>query len=64
MDRTGARQSKEPEEEGGHSVGAVATLRNYLVLPLLVGVGFSLGMAIGYELFDLAKGALRSASAD
>lgn len=50
---------KLPREEEKYTVGTVATVRNYFVLPLLVGVGFSLGMAIGYELFDAAKGAVR-----
>ena len=44
-----------PREEEKYSIGTVATVRNYFVLPLLVGVGFSLGMAIGYEAFDAAK---------
>lgn len=32
-----------------------ATLRNYLLLPFLVGVGFSLGCAVGYAIYDTAK---------
>jgi hypothetical protein len=63
MERGGGKQSRDEGDET-YSVGAVATLRNYLVLPLLVGVGFSLGMAIGYELFDAVKGAVRSAASD
>ncbi len=51
-------------EEDDSRVGALSVLRTYFVLPLLVGVGFSLGMAIGYEVFDAAKSAVRSAVSD
>ncbi len=47
------------DEEDQYSIGTVATLRNYFVLPFLIGVGFSLGMAVGYEVFDAAKNALK-----
>ena len=50
---------KLPREEERYSIGTLATARNYFMLPLLVGVGFSLGMAIGYELFDAAKSTVR-----
>lgn len=47
------------DDEERYSIGTFATVRNYFVLPLLVGVGFSLGMSIGYEVFDAAKNAMR-----
>lgn len=47
------------EDEDQYSIGTIATIRNYFVLPFLIGVGFSLGMAVGYEVFDVAKSAFK-----
>ena len=58
-EKRGDGKLKLPRDEERHTIGTVATVRNYFVLPLLVGVGFSLGMAIGYELFDATKKAVR-----
>lgn len=55
---------REDDDAATASAGTLATVRNYLLLPLLVGVGFSLGMAIGYEVFDAAKRTLKSFNSD
>ncbi len=47
------------EDEDQYSIGTVATIRNYLFLPFLIGVGFSIGMASGYAVFDITKSALQ-----
>ena len=53
------REMEERKDEAESSVGSFAALRNYFVVPLLVGFGFSLGMALGYEVFDSLKNAAR-----
>jgi hypothetical protein len=58
MDDSKKLKLPKKEDEEQYSIGTVATLRNYFVLPFLIGVGFSLGMAVGYEVFDAAKKAL------
>jgi hypothetical protein len=51
--------SLQPRDEDA-SLSYGATLRNYFVIPILVGTGFTLGMCLGAEIFGACQRAIKS----
>lgn len=47
--------ARRAQKDDGSALSYGAALRNYLLVPLLIGVGFSVGMSLGYAAYDAGK---------